>query len=221
MLGFRKAKDATLEEPSFYGWRLGPLESLFARLAGDHPNVNLGLTGFEHIIHLKGHDYRSALKLRRGDIDEYEKCALAFDERPRSEDDITFSVAESKLVGWSSYPAARAEGTFAVASGKSLVALQDGQVGHLWLSSNDRDDRSYRPLVKFHFHVLSVSEHEALRDSLRLSLNRGGSTWINFILDPIKDAAAEIAKFKERGYSSHFPINSAYFGSQVGDGPFD
>lgn len=221
MLGSRKAKNQSETELSYHGWREGPLKSLVSRLVGEHPNINLAVTGFEQMIRLNGDDYRVALTHRRSDIEAYEKLAMAFDERPGPEDDLGLAATENKLVGCLRYPGARAEGTFSVATGEALMALQSGEVGHLSLSSLGGLGQPYRPLVDFHFHVRSESEEAAFCESLRSSLGRGGTAWINFIVQPIEDAATEIEKIKERGYSSRIAIRAAYFGSQVGVGPFD
>lgn len=103
MVGFRKARAAVIAEPSFHGWPEKPLEWLFGRIAGDHPNIQIGVTGFEQIISLNGNKYSAELAMRRTDLQFYKEHALAFNEIPRPEGDITFVGSESKLVGTTPY----------------------------------------------------------------------------------------------------------------------
>ncbi len=50
---------------------------------------------------------------------------------------------------------------------------------------------------------------------------RGGQSWLNFIVERVTDPSAELQKFKEQGYSSHFVITKAYLGVRVGSGHSD
>ena len=216
---FGRAKPKPVEEALFAGWREKDIRYLADCFAKEQARLSFEIGGIRHSTRFLGDEFASAVRTSRSENELYSDYALAFDDRPASENSHSLAVHEHELFGFTSYPRARMRCHFGVGR---LDDIKEGNLG--WLSvtgeNTGTDTKGYQPIVEARFNVQTVEQQIDLRRTMQAALASRGHAFINFILDPIENAEEWALRMMADSYSPGVKIRGAYATTSLGLDPF-
>lgn len=198
---FKRKKLAALpEEPTVGGWKLRDLHELARRLTKEEPLVRTALTGVVHGGWIDGPRFQYHL----GTGVDAGRAALFRDS--------------TEVSGRMSWPPALVHGTIGLIHDANALE-ERGAIGGLSITSRIGENSAEynRPLIEFNVGFLELEALSEMRQSLLTALSGNGRAWLNFVLDPIDDAEAWVADFREKGYSRSLAVVKAYLGTAAGE----
>lgn len=211
---FGRKKPKLVEDATFWGWHEKDIRYLAERFAKERPHLGMEISGICHITKFRGDEFAASIAIARSQEKVYGKFALAFDDRPASEDSLSLTTHEHELVGFTPYPRARMCCSFGVGN---VDEVKGGRLGGLSLSGfNASETTPAHSIIEAHLDLQSVEQEVGLRQTMQAALVDGGSAHINFMLSPIDDAGEWAERFMKDGYSPGVKISGAYAISKIG-----
>lgn len=218
MFGRTKAKP--VQEKLVFGWREIDVRYLADNFATNSARLSFEISGIRHSTRFNGDDFTSAVRISRSAHELYNQHALAFEDRPVSEDSNVLAVHEHELVGFTPYPHARMRCQFSVGNPDEVKI---GNLGSLYLTGQHIGSQTdaYHSVIEAHFNVQTVEQETDLRHSLQAALASRGNAFINFMLFSINDANKWTERMIADGYSPTVKIKNIYVTTNVGRDPFE
>lgn len=216
---FGQNKPKPVAEVTFGGWLERDIHDFAERLTKKRPHLSFEITGIRHLIKFNGEEFASAVTVARSRQEMYIKSALAFNDRPASEDSLFLTAYEHELVGFMIHPRVRMRCQFGVGNTDQIKEVHLGDLS-LTGENNGSDKDAYQPIVEAYFNVQLVEQEADLRRTMQAALADRGNAFMNFVLCPIENAHEWATCLMKNGYSPSVKITGAYATSNVGYDPF-